>query len=64
MNLIEALKSGKPFRRPEKHMSYFGRQVGTAVGFTVEDVLAETWEIEEEKVTVTRSQVEMLQAWV
>lgn len=49
MNLIEAIKSGKPFRRPGRDW--------TPRLFSPADVLADDWEIQEPTVTITRAQL-------
>ena len=69
MDLISAVKSGKPFKRKGDEGSYrltghltysCGKNgaiygVGTRV-FSVEDILAEDWEVEEAKVEITESE--------
>ena len=54
MNIIEAVKSGKKFRRP-------GLPFKEYKNFAREDILADDWEIEEKKVEVTRS--DFTKAW-
>lgn len=51
MNLIDAIKSGKPFRRPDQ--PWYG---GMPNSFRVVDILADDWEIQEPTVTITASQ--------
>lgn len=56
MKLYEAVNSGKPFRR--KHQEYYLEfEVQTRIYFSLEDFTADDWEIEEEKVLLSRSQV-------
>ena len=64
MNLIEAIKSGKRFKR-----SIWGnenwvenREAKDWLKNAFSDVIAEDWVIEEPTITVTKSQVE--QAWI
>lgn len=56
MNLIEAAKLKRPFKRP--HFSFYLRPEYDLVHFpfTWEDVLAEDWIIEEKEITITASQ--------
>ena len=66
MNIIEATKSGKRFRRkisnsewitqPSMIMLVNGRYMRYFLG--PEDILAEDWEIEEPPVSITRAKVE------
>lgn len=51
MTLIEAIKSGRPFRR--KGHAWF---VGMPDLFKIGDVLADDWETQEQTVTITRTQ--------
>lgn len=62
MNLIEAIRSGRPFRRPARdgwievnnnNLRWVG---GSSIAITIQDVVAETWEIQEPTVTITASQ--------
>ena len=54
MNILEALKSGKSVRRGNS-----GDFVPAYLApYTVTDILAEDWEVEEEKVEITKQQVE------
>lgn len=48
MTIIEALKSGKPFKR--NHWSCYYTKIGEAAynSFTVDDILANDWEIKTE----------------
>lgn len=54
MNLIQALKSGKRFRR-QFRLKWFTDEL--SFNFSKIDLLAEDWEVEEEKVTITRTQL-------
>lgn len=60
MNIIDAVKSGKRFRRPGwfKWCQSYTTLLDTYPALNGEDILADDWQIEEESVTVTRSQVE------
>ena len=56
MNLIEAIKSGKRFKR--KAYSKFHKCDDTcSEGFTRTEVLADDWEIENEKIEITKDQL-------
>lgn len=55
MNLLEAIESGKRFRRKLDHRFYIDQCSNYC--FTREDLFADDYEIEEEKVTITRSQL-------
>lgn len=64
MNIIEAIKSGKKFKR-RIHTRYYPK-LGDAVSgmsyrFDAADMLAQDWEVEESSVTIYRSQFEA--AW-
>lgn len=67
MNIIEAIKSGKKFRRPgHAHWFYIGKnqdyiEYQTDYGnrrynVTLNDIFADNWEIEEEKIEITKTQ--------
>lgn len=67
MNIIDAIKSGKRFHRPDgDFLRAIRAEKCVAEGKTLEDVelcylnledlLADDWEIEEEQITLTRSQ--------
>jgi len=58
VNIIEALKSGKRARRKswEPHYGWFMPHFRFDI--TREDILADDWEIEEKKVTITYGQLE------
>jgi len=57
MNLIDALKSGKRFKRKHWDTFYLNRQEW----FQRKDVLADDWEVESDPVTITRAQ--LVEAW-
>lgn len=67
MNLIDAVKSGRPFRRACEHRSTDWNivtdrgYVGT-VSLSPADILADDWEIQEPKVEITRKEFD--QAWM
>lgn len=59
MNLIDAIKSGRPYRRPGWSMWRLSLHKMNRVenyGERLEDLLADDWEIEEPTVTITWSQ--------
>jgi hypothetical protein len=69
MNLIEAIKSGRPFRRhPDMSwiyvkggVLYYNRASDGAIceqSLTVDSLLADDWEIQEPTVTITRTQLQ------
>jgi hypothetical protein len=60
MNLIEAVKSGKPFQRPDWPFpaKFHGDDLLT---FCQDDILADDWEIEHPTRTITLKQLE--EAW-
>lgn len=55
MNLIEAVRSGKPFKRPR--MPHFYDERLASATLTKEDILADDWETQEEKIEITREQL-------
>ena len=61
MNLIDAVKSGKSFKRPEwRHFYSAPAQLLFTVEdirlqLTIEDILADDWEVEEKQITITES---------
>ena len=68
MNIVDAMKSGKTVKRKPwnrfGHIEYFDRFTFTNNHTTLlekEDVIADDWEIEEQKVEITKSQ--FIQAW-
>jgi hypothetical protein len=60
MTIIEAIKSGKRFRRKNQQTYYnkFGHW-DAPIGwiFSADDVLADDWEVEEKKVEITKAQL-------
>lgn len=58
MNIIEAIKSGKRFKR--QHWEVFLYSQGD-YNFPSSDILADDWEVEDQAVMVTREQLEA--AW-
>ena len=52
MTLIEAVKSGKRFKRKDFELYY---EPGSVCRYSYEDIVAEDWEIEEDVVTITKS---------
>lgn len=59
MNLIEAIRSGKRFRRKSLKNSWFPANQGQdkyIFQLSVEDIVAEDWEVEQVAVTITREQ--------
>ena len=76
MNIIEAIKSGKRFRRRGESLrnseesaygclysgiGFGGTTSGRGILFSQEDILADDWEIEEKKVEVTYKMIQ--EAW-
>lgn len=59
MNLIEAIKSGKPFRR-EGFTSYYDPKTYDRY-YSHDEVIADDWQVKSEPVTITRQQLEA--AW-
>ena len=64
MNIVDAMKSGKTVKRKPwnrfGHIEYFDRFTFTNNHTTLlekEDVIADDWEIEEQKVEVTKNQI-------
>lgn len=61
MNIIDAAKSGKKFKR--KHMqAWFStcvkpESLGSGAYFAWADIVHDDWEIEEEKIEITREQI-------
>ncbi len=56
MTLIEAIKSGRPFRREEDGAEYGWNYPSQAYSYSTDDILADDWEIKEPTVTITRTQ--------
>ncbi len=61
MNLIEAIKSGRRFRRASQSNQGPWYQGGSGIRFYEDDILADDWEIEQTPVTITREQFDA--AW-
>ena len=62
MNLIEAIKSGKRFRRmcwPPKCKYHDPLMDGSAYPFIRQEFLSEDWEIEEKKIEITHASLLM-----
>lgn len=57
MNLLEALRSNLPFRRKGHHSYIQPEQLNwNYLGyFTIDQILAEDWEVEEKQITITES---------
>jgi len=53
MNIIEAVKSGKPDRL-KGDTKFFTADLGPHVPLTLSAILADDWEVEEKKVEITR----------
>jgi len=64
MNLIDAIKSGKRFRRSSWHaLRDWVRPISNmCLSIPVDDILADDWEIEQTSVTITRDQ--LLRAYI
>lgn len=60
MNLIDAVKSGLPFRRP-RWLGWVDHAEVENFAFSVEDLTADDYYLDEPKVTITRSQLN--EAW-
>ena len=69
MNIIDAIKSGKRFKRPTPYGPWFiisGQSINDEYGnigylLTADDVLSDDWEVEEEKpIALTKSQAREL----
>jgi hypothetical protein len=61
MNLIEAIKSGKLFRRKSQPNQDFWFRPMDSHSFTQDEILAEDWEVEEIEVTINKK--EFHRAW-
>jgi hypothetical protein len=60
MNLIEAVRSGKPFKRKIWNNPSFYPSFELAVNeLSSSDILADDWEIQEEKIEITRKQLRL-----
>jgi hypothetical protein len=60
VNIIEAIKSGKGIRRKAWDCNTYGF-FGSYTNLTSVDIIADDWEVEEAKVTLTKSQFDA--AW-
>ena len=60
MNLIDAIKSGRPFKRPNMRANTYVHHLSNgsyfSLAFNYEDWIATDWEVEEKKVTITEPQ--------
>lgn len=59
MNIIEAMKSGNRFKR-KSYLLFHSCRKDCPLQFSREEVLADDWEIEEEKRQITKSQLEKI----
>lgn len=59
MNFIEAVKTGKKFKRAHWDTFYSNYTVCPAQELNRMDVLAADWQVEEEKVTLTKTELEI-----
>lgn len=59
MTIIEAIKSGMPFSRKGHNTLYLAKG-DLYLAFQIEDILAGDWEVEEEKIEITKSQLETI----
>lgn len=62
MTIQEAIKSGKSFKRPGKKHVFTAEEVDGEYSrqfhkFSVEDVLSEEWEIEQQEIALTADQI-------
>lgn len=64
MNIIDAVKSGKRFKRKTyinwayvTRIGEINNEHGAPIYIDSEEILAEDWEVEEETVTITKSQL-------
>ena len=56
MNIVDAIKSGKRFRRKSQLNQGYWYREGAGSTFCEDDVLADDWEVESPAVTITREQ--------
>ncbi len=56
MNIIDAIKSGRRFKRKSQPNQGYLYQAGAGVTFYEDDILADDWEVEQTPVTITREQ--------
>ena len=61
MNLIEAIKSGKPFRRTSWGSRQFIDPRSDRLDLPLDAIVADDWEVDEKKVTLTST--EFHEAW-
>jgi len=61
MNIIEAIKSGRKYRRIGEKNWYESAGVTINYLFPLKSILADDWEVEQTYVTITREQFD--QAW-
>lgn len=58
MNIIEAIKSGRVFKRPKsKQLNKIELDSEDYYTILIKDLIAEDWEIEEEKIEITKDQL-------
>lgn len=64
MNIIEAIKSGRLHRRKIGRQWYYPMSATNQndIAYSIEDILADDWEIEEVRVTITYSEFDA--AWM
>lgn len=61
MNIIEAIKSGKPFRRKDINMHWIIRKdYGDFFTVSFDSILLDDWEIQEKTIQITESQFDEL----
>jgi len=59
MNIIDAIKSGKPFKRTNIIMDWLkANRYDEILGLSVFDIIADDWEIQEKQITISESQLE------
>ena len=56
MTILEAIKSGKPFKRAAK-FNYYTISNKDVFILTYYDIIADDWEVEEKKIEVTETQL-------
>lgn len=62
MNIIEAIKSGKPFRRKDINMHWIDRKdYGDFFTVSFESIVLDDWEVQEKTIAITESQFD--EAW-
>lgn len=55
MNLIEAVKTGKPFRRISQSVWEKQTNKNAGIYLSIKDILADDWEIQEPEISISRS---------